>query len=98
LPTTAEALQWAADHPVEQRTPHTLTSDARWAEDIARVREQGFAVDDQENEPGINCIAVRVVTPSGEGALSVSALAYRTPLSALIEHVDELRAATASIV
>jgi len=98
LPTAAEALQWAADHPVEQRTPHTLTSDAEWAEDIARVREQGFAVDDQENEPGINCIAVRVMTPSGEGALSVSALAYRSPLSTLIDHVDELRAVAASII
>ena len=98
LSTTSEALQWAADHPVEQRTPQTLTSDLQWAEEIGRVREQGFAVDNQENDPGINCIAVRVVTPSGEGAVSVSALAYRTPLSTLIEHVDELRAAAAAIV
>lgn len=97
LPTAAEALQWARDHPVEQRTSHTLTSDAEWADDIARVREQGFAVDDEENEPGINCLAVRVVTPSGEGAVSVSALAYRTPLSTLIDHVDEIRAVAASI-
>ena len=98
LATTAEALQWAGDHPVDQRTPRTLTSDKQWAEDIARVRDQGFAVDDQENEPGINCIAVRVVTPSGEGALSVSALAYRTPLSTLIDRVGELRAVAATIV
>jgi IclR family transcriptional regulator, acetate operon repressor len=98
LSTTAEVLQWAREHPMEQRTPHTLTSDAKWAEDIARVRKRGFAVDDQENEPGINCIAVRVVTPSGEGALSISALAYRTPLSTLIDAVDELRAVAASIV
>ena len=98
LATTADAVQWARDHPVEQRTPHTLTSDTQWAEDIARVREQGFAVDDQENEPGINCVAVRVVTPRGEGALSISALAYRTPLSTLIDSVDELRAVAASIV
>ena len=97
LVTTADAIEWASLHPVEQRTPHTLTSDAKWAEDIARVREQGFAVDDQENEPGINCIAVRVVTPSGDGALSVSALAYRTPLATLVDRVDELRAVVASI-
>lgn len=97
LVTTADAIKWASLHPVEQRTPHTLRSDAEWAEDIARVREQGFAVDDQENEPGINCIAVRVVTPSGEGALSVSALAYRTPLATLVDRVDELRAVVASI-
>ncbi|WP_291380371.1 IclR family transcriptional regulator [Demequina sp.] len=98
LATTAEALEWAADHPVEQRTAHTLTDDAEWAKDIALVRERGFAVDDQENEPGINCVAVRVVTPSGEGALSVSALAYRTPLSTLIDSVDDLRAVAVSIV
>jgi DNA-binding IclR family transcriptional regulator len=97
LSTTADALEWAGGHPVEQRTPRTLASDTAWAEDIARVRELGFAVDDQENDPGINCIAVRVVTPSGEGALSVSALAYRTPLSTLIDAVDELRAVAASI-
>ncbi len=98
LATTAEALRWAGDHPVEQKTANTLTSDRKWAEDIARVRQQGYAVDDQENEPGINCIAVRVVTPSGEGALSVSALAYRTPLATLIASVDELHTAAASIV
>lgn len=98
LPTTADALSWAADNPVEQRTAQTLTSDAAWAEDLVRVREQGYAVDDQENEPGVNCIAVRVVTPSGEGAISVSALAYRTPLAELVAAVDELRAAAASIV
>lgn len=97
LSTTAEALEWAGGHPVEQRTPSTLTSDGQFAEDIALVRERGFAVDDQENEPGINCIAVRIVTPSGEGALSVSALAYRTPLATLIDAVDELRAVAASI-
>lgn len=98
LATREQALEWAREHPVSQRTPYTLTSDAMWADDIARVREQGYAVDDQENEPGINCIAVRVMTPSGEGAVSVSALVYRTPLVELVAAVDEVRAAAASIV
>ena len=77
--------------------PHTPDRCARpptCTGDLRAVRERGYAVDDQENEPGVNCLALPVyatspTTPSG--AVSVSALAYRTPLHTLVDAVDEIR-------
>jgi DNA-binding IclR family transcriptional regulator len=58
------------------------------------VREVGFAVDDEENEQGVNCIALPyfLSSPSiASGGVSVSALSYRTPLQKLVEDIPALR-------
>lgn len=74
--------------PLEQRTPHTITElPALWRE-LQITADRGYAVDDQENEVGVNCLAVPVgLEPGGPtaGAVSVSALAFRLPLSSLID-------------
>ncbi len=79
--------------PLPARTPQTITTvPALWAE-LQKTRARGFAVDDQENEPGVNCVAVPV-HPVGEsrvaGAVSVSALVFRLPLVELVERVPEI--------
>ncbi|MFC7107640.1 IclR family transcriptional regulator C-terminal domain-containing protein [Nonomuraea rubra] len=59
------------------------------------MREQGYATDDQENEPGVNCVAVAAYLTSPtvpSGAISVSGLAYRTPLRKLVDDVPAIRA------
>jgi IclR family acetate operon transcriptional repressor len=61
-----------------QRTPRTLTSLAALTSELARVRERGWAVDDEEEEPGVRCLAVAVGPgPEAVAALSVSAPASR---------------------
>ena len=55
----------------------------------------GYSVDDQENEAGVNCIAFPVYLASPaepSGAVSISALAYRTPIADLVAAADEIRA------
>jgi IclR family transcriptional regulator, acetate operon repressor len=62
--------------------------------DLDLVRERGFALDDQENEVGVNCLALPAFLTSPtvpSGAVSVSALAYRTPLEALVDAVPLIR-------
>lgn len=80
--------------PYPSATPNTITTlDELWAE-LVRTRQRGYAVDDQENELGVNCVAVAVGTGPGEtaaGAISVSALAFRRPLRDLVDRVDEIR-------
>jgi IclR family acetate operon transcriptional repressor len=94
---TLEAVRdWIGDSPLEPRTPRTRCTAEDLHSELQAVRKQGYALDDQENEPGVNCFAVPVyatspTTPSG--ALSISALAYRTPLPTLVEAADEIRAA-----
>jgi DNA-binding IclR family transcriptional regulator len=95
LPTLADVTAWTAAGALVRRTPHTRGSADALHSDLAQIRARGFATDDQENEVGVTCLALPVhlsspTTPSG--AVSVSALAYRTPLGALVGAVDEMRA------
>jgi DNA-binding IclR family transcriptional regulator len=64
--------------PQERHTPHTLTGEALLAE-LARVRQQGFAIDDEENELGVRCVGLPIMSALGQpvGAFSVSAPAHR---------------------
>jgi IclR family acetate operon transcriptional repressor len=61
------------------RTPRTLTTLPALVAELAKVRDQGWAVDDEEEEPGVRCLAVPVRSDGGEAAaaLSVSAPASR---------------------
>jgi DNA-binding IclR family transcriptional regulator len=77
------------------RTPHTITSVSDLWKELEATRERGFAVDDQENEVGINCIAMPVRLDASlqpMGAISISALAFRTPLATLVADAHEIRA------
>ncbi|UBV44975.1 IclR family transcriptional regulator (plasmid) [Deinococcus taeanensis] len=56
-------------------TPHTLTTPEAVLAAVRRVRDEGFALDDQERELGVRCVAVPVRGADGlvAAALSVSA-------------------------
>jgi DNA-binding IclR family transcriptional regulator len=64
---------------LEQRTARTLTSRAALAADLAAVRARGWAVTDEELEPGLVAVAAPVRRDGGTviAALSVSAPATR---------------------
>ena len=56
-------------------TGNTLTDPARLAQELERVREQGYAVDDEEAEKGVSCIGAGIHNDEGRlvAGLSVSA-------------------------
>lgn len=68
-----------ARHGLRPMTPRSLTSDAAVAQEIATIRAQGYAVDDEEFVPGMRCVAAVVWSPAAEPlcALSISGLAAR---------------------
>lgn len=77
------------------RTERTLTTATQLAQEFTVIQQRGFSTDDQENEAGINCLAVPLFLSSSTvptGAISISALTYRTPLSTLIDEVPTIRA------
>lgn len=85
---------WMGDEPLARFTDRTLTTAPRLHAELVQIRDQGYAVDDQENETGINCLALPVhLTSPGRpsGAISISALVYRRPLQALIEDLPAIR-------
>jgi DNA-binding IclR family transcriptional regulator len=96
LPDDDAVRAWADGRHLEPRTPSTVTTVPGLVAALAEVRRDGYAVDDEENEPGIVCLAVPAYLKSAStasGAVSVSAVRFRTPLSALRAAVDEIRAA-----
>ena len=55
---------------------------AEMQDQLAEVRANGYAIDDEENEMGVRCVAVAIPGPDGraESAFSISGLApYMTP-------------------
>jgi DNA-binding IclR family transcriptional regulator len=55
-----------------KRTSNTITDPLRFAEELERVRKTGYALDDQEHEEGVRCIAVPVRDGSGQVVASLS--------------------------
>lgn len=53
-------------------TQHTITDPDTLAEELARIRTQGYAVDDGEQEVGVRCVAVPVPDGPSMTAVSVS--------------------------
>ena len=54
-----------ADSGMEKRTPKTITTVPRLLKDLEKVRAQGYAVDDEENNMGARCLGAPVFNQSG---------------------------------
>ena len=63
-------------------TPRTVTDPAVLVEELRRVRERGYAIDDRENEPEVRCVAAPVFDHNRDpvAAISVSSLVSRLPV------------------
>lgn len=68
---------------LERFTSLTHTSEVALLRDLARVRERGFAIDDQERAEGMRCVAAPIFNAYGEpvAGLSVSGPAFRMGLA-----------------
>lgn len=64
-------------------TSLTLTAESTLMRDLARTRERGFAIDDQERAEGMRCVAAPIFNSWGEpvAGLSVSGPAFRMGLA-----------------
>jgi IclR family transcriptional regulator, acetate operon repressor len=80
--------------PLLASTPNSLTNAAALDRELRATRARGYAVDNNENEPGVVCIAYPVfLGPQSEptGAISIAAIALRTPMDELIKRAPEMR-------
>lgn len=74
----------AASRPA--RTPHTVTAPAQLSGIVARAREDGYAITDEELELGMRALAVPVVDGRGRtvAAMSVSATTGRITMDEML--------------
>jgi IclR family acetate operon transcriptional repressor len=64
------------------QTPKTLTTRRSLEPELDHIRRQGYAIDDEENELNVRCVAAPVFDQSARvvGGVSVSALKFQLPL------------------
>jgi DNA-binding IclR family transcriptional regulator len=67
-----EVEAWAAGQKFPALTPHTITSAKRLLKELRVVRERGYAIDDEEREKGVKCLAAPVRNHSGGVVAAVS--------------------------
>ncbi len=93
LPAVLSQQSW---HPF---TAHTITTAAGLQAELARIRARGHALDAEEHEPGIICVAVPVLSTSGAvlGAVSLTSTTARHTLDGLAALAPHLARATQAI-
>jgi IclR family acetate operon transcriptional repressor len=67
-----ELLEAVLSDKLEARTSQTKLSPAALRAELVIVRSQGFALDDEENEPGIRCVGAPVLDYSGKAIAAIS--------------------------
>jgi DNA-binding IclR family transcriptional regulator len=70
LPAMVASLM--AREPFEPLTPHTLTTAAQLQIELERAHAHGYALDREEYEEGVACVAAPIFGPAGEVLAAVS--------------------------
>lgn len=95
LPDEAAVAAYIDVHgPLVQRTATTRFDRATLAADLELVRARGYALDAEESEHGINCIAFPLFLDQPyrpTGSVSIAALSHRTGLAELEAAAGEIR-------
>ncbi len=80
-------------------TPRTLTTPAALEKVLAEIRLAGYAVDDEEHETSVICVAVPIIASDGVviGAVSATSTTHVTSLDALRAKLPVLKAAVDQI-
>lgn len=80
-------------------TRYTITDVGIFRAALEKVRESGFALDEQENEVGGRCVAAPIFDNNGKviAAVSVSVPIQRLPLEKLAEYGDRVTSAAVNI-
>jgi DNA-binding IclR family transcriptional regulator len=80
-------------------TAQTITNAAALRKELARVRAQGYAVDNTEHQPDVRCVAAPIRTHSGHviASLSVSGPATRIPKDRIAGLATQVREVAAKL-
>jgi DNA-binding IclR family transcriptional regulator len=91
--TEAQVLEVLGRHGLEARTPTTIITTAALMAELVRTRERDYALDNEENEAGVRCVAAAIRNEKGEpvAAISISGPAFRFSQQSCAEMAQHLR-------
>ena len=101
-PPEAVTSLYEGREPLERLTPRTLVTLDELTADLRRVRRRGYAIDNEEHEAGVGCVATAVFDHTGRpcAAISVSGPSARivdaeaaAVAALLIEHAAQISTA-----
>jgi DNA-binding IclR family transcriptional regulator len=74
-----------------KRTENTITNPFQLEEHLKNVRAQGYAIDNEENEKGIRCVAAPVYNEAGKAvaAISISGPSFRVTKKVIQERLKK---------
>ncbi|OZG73953.1 IclR family transcriptional regulator [Hahella sp. CCB-MM4] len=83
-----EIRQLLNEYDLKVLTPKTIAAAGEMLEELGRIRQRGFAVDDEEQSMGLRCIAANIYNEYGEvvAAISISGPVQRIT----VDRIDEL--------
>jgi DNA-binding IclR family transcriptional regulator len=78
---------------LQRFTQQTITDEDQMREHLQRVRERGYAIDDQEREVGLRCVAAPIFDARGQaiGAISISGTSPRMTRQKLDEFSQTIK-------
>jgi DNA-binding IclR family transcriptional regulator len=95
-----DAAKLISDTPLAKRTPNTISDPEELMQHLALVRKNGYAIDDEENEEGIRCVAAPIRNGSGkaEAAVSISGPTTRITMERIETELRQLVCQTANSI
>jgi len=83
-----------ADRAMERRTPKTICTLPRLLKELEKVRTQGYAVDDEENNLGARCVGAPIFNQQGriEASLGLSGTTHQVneqTMPRILEHLKD---------
>jgi len=95
----AEREKLLAELPLEALTGKSITDRGAFRAEVEKVRKQGYAVMDEENEAGMRAVAVPLLNDQGHAfaSLATAVPVFRLGLDELTAHVPLLQQAAAEL-
>lgn len=97
--TDAELNRYIEEKGLPRLTEHTITDPAALREELRRIRKQGYAVDNEECESGLRCVAVSLRNYTGRvtAGLSVTGPTVRISMATVKKYLPLLKEAAEQI-
>ncbi len=85
--------------PMPALTPHTITDPKALDAELSRIRQRGYAIDDQEVVMGVYCVAVPILDANGRpaGTISITGTSVKAPGPEVQPLADMLNEACAHV-